>query len=108
MLIKTHIQTRIQIGIRHVAYKDGEHMTMFVGLLAPVFITLKTDKYFRNATVTIQIFSLSLTKKAHELKMEKKKADALTYQMLPRSIAKVICVYKGGRIYIFDSKDIYL
>ena len=43
----------------------------------------------RNATVTIQIFSVSLTKKAHELKMEKKKADALTYQLLPRSIAKV-------------------
>ena len=48
---------------------------------------------FRNATVTIQIFSLSLTKKAHELKMEKKKADAVTYQMLPMSIAKVKVSY---------------
>ena len=51
--------------------------------------TILKNFIFRNATVTIQIFSLSLTKKAHELKMEKKKADALTYQMLPRSIAKV-------------------
>ena len=32
---------------------------------------------------------LTLVLQVHELKMEKKKADALTYQMLPPTVARV-------------------
>ena len=50
-----------------------------------IFIT----SYFqvRSATATIQIFSLSLTKKALELKNERGKADLLLFETLPRHIA---------------------
>ena len=41
----------------------------------------------RSATATIQIFSLSLSKKALELKNEKRKADSLLFETLPKHIA---------------------
>ena len=41
----------------------------------------------RSATATIQIFSLSLTKKSLELKNERGKADCLLFETLPRHIA---------------------
>jgi len=80
----------------------GIGVLVLVLVISPVIIFL-----VRNATVTIQIFSLSLTKKAHELKMEKKKADALTYQMLPRSIAKDLQMRKKlGDAMKFDAVTI--
>jgi len=80
----------------------GIGVLVLVLVISPVIIFL-----VRNATVTIQIFSLSLTKKAHELKMEKKKADALTYQMLPRSIAKDLQRRKKLDALKFDAVSIY-
>ena len=74
-------------------------MLLLVLVISPVIIFL-----VRNATVPIQVtvnanvsvllpplqvFSISLSRKVHELKLEKRKADALTYQMLPPSVAKV-------------------
>ena len=54
----------------------GIAVLILVLIISPVIIFL-----VRNATVTIQIFSLSLSKKAHELKMEKRKADILLFQV---------------------------
>ena len=62
----------------------GIAVLLLVLVISPVIIFL-----VRNATVTIQVFSVSLSRKVYELKMEKRKADALTYQMLPPSVAKV-------------------
>ena len=42
---------------------------------------------FHFPKIILQIFSLSLAKKAQELKMEKKKADKLLFQMLPPTVA---------------------
>ena len=44
---------------------------------------------------SLQVFSVSLSRKVHELKMEKRKADALTYQMLPPSVAKVTLTWSS-------------
>ncbi|XP_040569888.1 uncharacterized protein [Lepeophtheirus salmonis] len=60
----------------------GIAILILVLIISPVIIFL-----VRNATVTIQVFSLSLSKKAQELKMEKKKADMLLFQILPQQIA---------------------
>ena len=77
----------------------GIAVLLLVLVISPVIIFL-----VRNATVPIQVtvnanvsvllpplqvFSISLSRKVHELKLEKRKADALTYQMLPPSVAKV-------------------
>ena len=40
----------------------------------------------------VALIVLRLMLKVHELKMEKKKADALTYQMLPPTVARVAIV----------------
>ena len=64
----------------------GIAVLLLVLVISPVIIFL-----VRNATVTIQVFSVSLSRKVHELKLEKRKADALTYQMLPPTVAKVAC-----------------
>lgn len=60
----------------------GIAILILVLIISPVIIFL-----VRNATITIQIFSLSLSKKALELKMEKRKADLLLFQMLPKHVA---------------------
>ena len=61
------------------------HFKPFCFFIIIIFIT----SYFqvRSATATIQIFSLSLTKKALELKNERGKADSLLFETLPRHIA---------------------
>ena len=73
----------------------GIAVLLLVLVISPVIIFL-----VRNATVTIQVFSVSLSRKVHELKLEKRKADALTYQMLPPSVAKVIPKIKMPNILI--------
>ena len=63
--------------------------------------------YFRNATVTIQVFALNLAKKAHELKVEKKKADKLLYQMLPPTVALSLQRKKRVNAESYASVTIY-
>ncbi len=50
---------------------------ILVLIISPCIIFL-----VRNATLTIQVFSLNLAKKAHELKVEKRKADKLLFQVI--------------------------
>lgn len=80
----------------------GIAVLLLVLVISPVIIFL-----VRNATVTIQVFSISLSRKVHELKMEKRKADALTYQMLPPSVAKEYQQKKNMNALKFDSVTIY-
>ena len=61
----------------------------------------------RNATVTIQVFALNLAKKAHELKVEKKKADKLLIQMLPPTVAMSLQQKKKVNAESFGSVTIY-
>ncbi|XP_040569115.1 uncharacterized protein [Lepeophtheirus salmonis] len=63
----------------------GVAVLIIVLIISPTIIFL-----VRNATATIQIFSFSLSKKAFELKMERKKADDLLFQMLPKEVASTI------------------
>ena len=65
------------------------------------------DIIFRNATVTIQVFALNLAKKAHELKVEKKKADKLLYQMLPPTVALSLQRKKRVNAESYASVTIY-
>ena len=81
-LCREIVKTELSAANQQQAF--GIAVLLLVLVISPVIIFL-----VRNATVTIQVFSVSLSRKVYELKMEKRKADALTYQMLPASVAKV-------------------
>ena len=63
--------------------------------------------WIRNATLTIQVFSYNLAKKAHELKVEKKKADKLLFQMLPPTVALSLQQKKKVNAESYESVTIY-
>ena len=75
---------------------------MLVLFISPAIIGL-----VRNATVTIQVFALNLAKKAHELKVEKKKADKLLFQMLPPTVAMSLQQKKKVNAESYESVTIY-
>lgn len=80
----------------------GVAVLILVLIISPVIIFL-----VRNATATIQIFSLSLSKKAQELKAEKSKAAGLLFQMLPRQVALDIQGKKRSMPENIESVTIY-
>ena len=80
----------------------GYAVLILVILISPCIIFL-----VRNATLTIQIFSLNLAKKAHELKVEKKKADKLLFQMLPPTVAISLQQRKHVTAETFESVTVY-
>ena len=80
----------------------GYALLILVIIISPCIIFL-----VRNATLTIQIFSLNLAKKAHELKVEKKKADKLLFQMLPPTVAISLQQRKHVTAETFESVTVY-
>ena len=80
----------------------GYAVLILVIIISPCIIFL-----VRNATLTIQIFSLSLAKKAQELKVEKKKADKLLFQMLPPTVAISLQQRKHVTAETFESVTVY-
>ena len=66
---------RSEIGSANEQQGLGYAVLILVLIISPCIIFL-----VRNATLTIQVFSLNLAKKAHELKVEKRKADKLLFQ----------------------------
>ena len=80
----------------------GILILMLVLFISPCIIGL-----VRNATVTIQVFALNLAKKAHELKVEKKKADKLLFQMLPPTVAMSLQTKKVVNAESYESVTIY-
>ena len=80
----------------------GYAVLILVIIISPCIIFL-----VRNATLTIQIFSLNLAKKAHELKVEKKKADKLLFQMLPPTVAISLQQRKHVKAETFESVTVY-
>ena len=63
-------------------YIIGIGIIAVLALLSPMIVLL-----VRNAVNALQVFSESFKIKANELKREKKKAENLIYQMLPKSVA---------------------
>ena len=51
------------------------------------FTALKSFYFARNAVNALQIFSESVKTKARDLRKEKRRAEGLVYQMLPKSVA---------------------
>jgi len=80
----------------------GIAVLVLVLIISPIIIVL-----VRNATFTIQVFSLNLAKKAHELKMEKKKADKLLFQMLPPTVAIALQQKKQVTAETYESVTVY-
>nr|XP_040578040.1 uncharacterized protein LOC121126774 isoform X2 [Lepeophtheirus salmonis] len=80
----------------------GIVVLVLVLIISPVIILL-----VRNATLTIQVFSLSLAKKAQELKLEKRKSDKLLYQMLPPTVAESLQAKKPVTSETFESVTVY-
>ncbi|XP_030751286.1 uncharacterized protein LOC115878819 [Sitophilus oryzae] len=66
------------------AHQEAIGIALLIVVLAvsPVIIWL-----VHNAVATIQVYAGNLSKKAKELKREKKKSDLLLFQMLPPSVA---------------------
>ena len=62
---------------------------VFVLIISPLIILL-----VKNVVSALQIFSRSVKKKASELRIEKKNAEIMIYQMLPKSVADNL---KGGK-----------
>ncbi|ELU06096.1 hypothetical protein CAPTEDRAFT_137234 [Capitella teleta] len=58
-------------------------------------------------TITIQNFALGLSHKTRELRREKKRSDALLYQMLPKSVALQLKMSKRVTAESFSSVTIY-
>ncbi|CAB4057328.1 Speract receptor,Guanylate cyclase 32E,Receptor-type guanylate cyclase gcy-28,Receptor-type guanylate cyclase gcy-1,Receptor-type guanylate cyclase gcy-4,Soluble guanylate cyclase gcy-35,Receptor-type guanylate cyclase gcy-20,Heat-stable enterotoxin receptor,Olfactory guanylyl cyclase GC-D,Atrial natriuretic peptide receptor 2,Atrial natriuretic peptide receptor 1,Receptor-type guanylate cyclase gcy-13,Retinal guanylyl cyclase 2,Receptor-type guanylate cyclase gcy-12,Receptor-type guanylate cyclase Gyc76C len=83
-------------------YRYTEVVLVLVLIISPVIILL-----VRNATLTIQVFSLSLAKKAQELKLEKRKSDKLLYQMLPPTVAESLQAKKPVTSETFESVTVY-
>ena len=75
----------------------GVAVLILVLIISPVIIFL-----VRNATATIQIFSLSLSKKAVELKMERNKAEALLFQV---RLTKLLWLFHSKSILCLDAAE---
>ena len=94
------VTSELRYADRHQAL--GIAVLVLVLIISPIIILL-----VRNATLTIQIFSLSLAKKAHELNNEKRKADMLLLQMLPPTVARSLQQKKPVTAETFESVTVY-
>ncbi|XP_060523060.1 uncharacterized protein LOC132700024 [Cylas formicarius] len=89
-LRKLQRSLRVTIGdyvhenLQDAAHQEALGIAILVVVLAvsPVIIWL-----VHNAVATIQLYAANLSKKAKELKREKRKSDLLLFQMLPPSVA---------------------
>lgn len=71
--------------LKEASHKEGIGIAILITVLiiSPIIIVL-----VRNAVATIQMYAVNLSEKAKELNTEKKKSDALLFQMLPTSVAQ--------------------
>lgn len=75
----------VDADLKEAANKEGIGIAILIIVLviSPIIIVL-----VRNAVATIQMYAANLADKARELNKEKKKSDALLFQMLPTSVAQ--------------------
>ncbi|XP_066139869.1 uncharacterized protein [Euwallacea fornicatus] len=78
--IGDYVSDNLQVAANQEAL--GIAILIVVLAVSPVIIWL-----VHNAVATIQLYAANLSKKANELKREKKKSDSLLFQMLPPSVA---------------------
>ena len=91
LLRKTIIEIRInmkdiirtEIGSVDREYAFGIFVLAILFLISPLIVVL-----IRNAVNALKIFSSSLISKVRDLKREKRRAETLIYQMLPKSVAE--------------------
>ena len=91
-----------EIGSANEQQGLGYAVLILVLIISPCIIFL-----VRNATLTIQVFSLNLAKKAEELKVEKRKADKLLFQMLPPTVAISLQQRKPVTAETYESVTVY-
>ena len=84
-----------EIGSANEQQGLGYAVLILVLIISPCIIFL-----VRNATLTIQVFSLNLAKKAHELKVEKRKADKLLFQVSKINCKFVNCIHLFDILYL--------
>lgn len=75
----------VNADLKEASHKEGIGIAILITVLiiSPIIIVL-----VRNAVATIQMYAVNLSEKAKELNREKKKSDALLFQMLPTSVAQ--------------------
>ena len=77
------LRERISVIVNNEIGSANEQQGLAYAVLILVLIISPCIIFLvRNATLTIQVFSLNLAKKAHELKVEKRKADKLLFQVI--------------------------
>ena len=80
--VKTNVVIREELGGVDREYVVGVGIIVVLSLLSPMIVLL-----VRNAVHTLQVISESFKLKAAALRREKKTADGLIYQMLPKTVA---------------------
>ena len=79
-------------------YIVGIFILVILFIISPIMIIL-----VRNAVTAVQLFSFSVRVKARALKKEKKKAEGLITQMLPKSVAENLKQNKStSEVRLFD------
>ena len=78
--MKDIIQTEIASVDREYAF--GIFVLAILFLISPLIVVL-----IRNAVRALQVFSSSVKSKVRDLKREKRRSEALIYQMLPKTVA---------------------
>ncbi|KAL0268685.1 UNVERIFIED_CONTAM: hypothetical protein PYX00_010526 [Menopon gallinae] len=83
--LRVEIKRYVDRDLKEAANKEAIGIAILITVLviSPVIIIL-----VRNAVATIQMYAANLADKARELNKEKKKSDALLFQMLPTSVAQ--------------------
>ena len=82
--IRQHMKELIGEEIEQVdkEYFVGIFILVIIVIICPIIVFL-----VRNAVNALQIFSASVKTKARDLKKEKRRAEGLVYQMLPKAVA---------------------
>ena len=80
--VKTNVVIREELGGVDREYVLGVGIIVVLSLLSPMIVLL-----VRNAVHTLQVISESFKLKAAALRREKRTADGLIYQMLPKTVA---------------------
>lgn len=102
--VRDHMNKAIQKatdGANH-AFVVALTVLLFILIFSPIIIFL-----ISRIVLTIQYFAYSLSLKTKELRKEKKKSDALLYQMLPKSVALQLKLSKKVTAESYNSVTIF-
>ncbi|KAK6619875.1 hypothetical protein RUM44_006275 [Polyplax serrata] len=102
--LRKEIKRYVDADLKEASHKEGIGIAILITVLiiSPIIIVL-----VRNAVATIQMYAVNLSEKAKELNTEKKKSDALLFQMLPTSVAQQLKQARQVPAEYYESVTVY-